>query len=305
MPSSVQTLPLSRYVLLAFGVLMSASAVLMIKASTLPPALLATTRLFGATIVLLPFWWNELRKRPPRTFWASIRPSLLPGLFLGLHFISWNTGARATLAGNATLVVNMGPLVMPFLAWSFLREVPTKREIAGTGIALVGMIVLAWGDYRFSPEHLVGDGICFLSMLVYSVYILSARVRATGGSLLTYLTPLYASGGVVCLVWALVLEQPFHAVGVVDLLLIAGLVFGPTLAGHSIANWSMTVLRAQTVSLVNLTQFAFAGLLAFFAFGEVPGPVFFVTAALVVIGAGVALFPFGSQSRSKEPVEPT
>jgi len=87
--------------------------------------------------------------------------------------------ARATLAGNATLVVNMGPLVMPFLAWSFLREVPTKREIAGTGIALVGMIVLAWGDYRFSPEHLVGDGICFLSMLVYSVYIMSARVRRT------------------------------------------------------------------------------------------------------------------------------
>ena len=136
-------------------------------------------------------------------------------------------------------------------------------------------------------------------------WIRPARVRATGGSLLTYLTPLYASGGVVCLVWALVLEQPFHAVGGVDLLLIAGLVFGPTLAGHSIANWSMTVLRAQTVSLVNLTQFAFAGLLAFFAFGEVPGPVFFVTAALVVIGAGVALFPFGSQSRSKEPVEPT
>jgi drug/metabolite transporter (DMT)-like permease len=282
---------------MVFGVLMAATAVLMIKASTLPPALLASARLLGATVVLLPFWWNEFRKRSPRAFWASVRPSLLPGLFLGLHFISWNTGARATLAGNATLVVNTVPLVMPFLAWTFLRESPTKREITGTAIAFLGMIVLAWGDYHFSPEHLVGDGLCFLSMLAYALYMLLARKRATSGTLLTYLTPLYASAGVVCLAWALVLEQPFHPVGGVDLLLIAGLVFGPTLLGHSIANWSMTVLRAQTVSLVNLTQFAFAGLLAFFLFGEVPGPVFVATAVLVVMGAGVALFPFRSRGK--------
>jgi len=275
-----------------FGVLMSASAVLMIKASTISPALLAALRLFGATAVLLPFWWKETGKIGRQSLWESVKPSILPGLFLGLHFISWNAGARATLAGNASLVVNTVPLVMPFLSWTFLREGPTKREIAGTSLALAGIVLLAWGDYHFSPEHLVGDGLCLLSMLVYAVYILLARKRAKPGALFTYITPLYASGALVCLAWALVFEQPFKPVGGFDVLLVVGLVVFPTLAGHSIANWAMTVVRAQTVSLLNLTQFVFAGILAFFVFGEVPNGVFFLTAALVAAGAGVALFPF-------------
>jgi drug/metabolite transporter (DMT)-like permease len=275
-----------------FGVIMAATAVLMIKASSLPPALLASCRLAGAVVVLLPFWWNEVRRLPKGSLWATVRPSLLPGVFLALHFISWNAGARATLAGNASLVVNLVPLVMPFLAWLVLREAPRKREITGTLVALAGVFVLAWGDYRYSPEHLVGDGLCFVSMLVYAVYILLARKRAKPEAMLTYLTPLYAAGALVCFAWALLFEQPFRPVSTIDLLLVAGLVAFPTLLGHSIANWAMTVLRAQTVSLINLTQFVFAGVFAYFLFGEVPHSTFFITAVLVAAGAGIALYPF-------------
>ena len=280
----------ARVAFLSFGVLMAASAVLMIKASALPPALLASARLLGATVILLPFWVAEQRKhRLP--FWESVGPSILPGLFLGLHFISWNAGARATLAGNASLVVNLVPLVMPFLAWWFLREKPTRREVVGTSVALLGVVVLALGDYHFSPEHLLGDGLCFLSMLVYAAYLMLARKRARPGALLSYLTPLYLSGGVVCLAWALAFERPFPPVGATEAWLVAGLVFLPTLLGHSITNWAMTVVRAQVTSLLNLTQFIYAGFLAFLFFGEVPDGVFLVTAVLVATGAAIALLP--------------
>jgi len=289
-----------RVALVIFGVLMSASAVLMIKASTVSPALLAAFRLLGAMLILLPFWWSEVRKSTSVRWFDSIRPSLLPGLFLGLHFISWNAGARATQAGNATLVVNMVPLVMPFLAWTFLRERPTRRETAGTILALSGVAVLGWGDYRFSPEHLVGDGLCFLAMVLYAVYILLARKRAKPGALFTYITPLYASGAAVCLAWALVFERPFSPLSGPNIWLILGLILGPTVAGHSLANWSMTVLRAQTVSLINLLQFVFAGVLAYLVFHEVPGGVFYLTAGLVVTGATVALSP--SRHRPKPSV---
>jgi len=57
-------------------------------------------------------------------------------------------------------------------------------------------------------------------------------------------------------------------------------------------------MRAQTVSLLNLMQFVFAGIMAFFLFGEVPALVFFITAALVVGGAVVAL----SRPRKKDRV---
>jgi len=290
-PLSTKALSLPHLGLLIFGVLMSASAVLMIKASTVPPALLASFRLLGAALLLLPVWWWNVRRVPVRDWWPLLRPSLLPGVFLGLHFISWNAGARATQAGNATLVVNMVPLVMPFLAWAFLREHPTRREMVGTALALAGIAYLGWGDYHFSPEHLVGDGLCFVAMLLYSVYILLARKRARPGGLVLYLTPLYTAGALVCLAWSALFEGPWPTLGVQDWWLALGLVVGPTLAGHSLANWSMTILRAQTVSLINLMQFVFAGLLAFVFFQEVPGQVFYVTAALVVTGAAVALAP--------------
>ncbi len=116
--------------IVVFGVLMAASSVLLIKASTLAPAVLASARLLVAGVILIPFWWRERRLSPPTGAWASLRPSILPGVFLGLHFISWNAGARATLAGNASLVVNMVPLVMPFLAWGFLKERLTGGKLA-------------------------------------------------------------------------------------------------------------------------------------------------------------------------------
>ena len=280
----------TRLVVVVFGVLMGASSVLLIKASTLEPGVLAAGRLLIAVGILFPFWWRE-RRRSSTTLWASIRPSILPGIFLGLHFISWNAGARATLAGNATLLVNMVPLVMPLMAWAFLRESPTRREIGGTATAFLGLMVLAWGDYRFSPEHLVGDGLCFLAMILYAFYILLARRRARPGQMFTYLVPLYTVGGLMSLVWAMIFEHPLAPISWTNALLLAGLVVGPTLAGHSITNWAMTVMRAQAVSLLNLTQFVFAGFMAFLVFGEVPGPAFLVTAVLVVAGAVWALSP--------------
>jgi drug/metabolite transporter (DMT)-like permease len=218
-----------------------------------------------------------------------VRPVLLPALFLGLHFISWNAGARGTLAGNASLVVNLVPVVMPVLAWMFLSEKLNRRELLGTGVALVGVAVLGFSDYKFSPEHLAGDGICFGSMCLYAVYLIAARKRVQPGRLFSYLTPLYGTAGLICLVYALVFDPQKVPVSALDPWMVAGLVLGPTLLGHSIANWSMTRFRAQTVSLVNVTQFVFAGVLSFFVFGEVPKPLFYVTGALVVGGALIAM----------------
>lgn len=283
------TLTPARLSLVLFGMVMAATAVLMIKAAGLPPALLAACRLAGAAAVLAPLWYREVQRDPVPWSWRQALPSVVPGVFLGLHFIAWNAGARATLAGNATLVVNLSPLVMPFFAWFVLKEAPSRREWVGTGLALVGLGILAWGDYHFSPEHLAGDGLCLTAMVLYVVYIVLARRRSRPGALFSYLVPLYASGAVVCLGWALAFERPFPPVTPTDLLLVAGLVLGPTIAGHSINNWAMTVARAQTLSLINLGQFVLAGLMAFAAFGELPGPYFGATAALVVAGALVAL----------------
>jgi drug/metabolite transporter (DMT)-like permease len=74
-----------------------------------------------------------------------------------------------------------------------------------------------------------------------------------------------------------------------EIAFIVGLGLIPTVTGHSIMNYSMKHLRGQVVSLANLNQFIFAGIMAWILLGEKPIWNFYIACALVVAGAITAL----------------
>ena len=278
--------------ILVFGVFVASTSVIMIKASAIHPILQASYRLLASVVFLLPFLLRELRSRGERLTFRLTLPALVPGVLLGLHFIAWIYGARMTLAGNSTVIVNMSPVVMPFVALALLGMKPSRRELAGTAIATLGVAILAAADYRGDSTRLAGDACCFAAMLLYTVYIALARKNNTGGRLWTYLVPLYFYGGVFCLAVALALGvDPVANITATDILMTLGLAVGPTIMGHSIMNWAMLRFPPQVVSIMNLGQFIFAGILAFAFFGELPGAVFYATSVLIVAGAIVAILP--------------
>ncbi|MEI6874212.1 MAG: DMT family transporter, partial [Spirochaetota bacterium] len=221
-------------------------------------------------------------------------PSLLPGLVLGLHFIAWVFGARMTLAGNATVITTMVPVAMPFLVFLMTRELPRRAEVIGTMLAMAGIAVLALFDYRVEPAHFAGDLVCFVSMLFYAAYLALARRNAPKEGLWLYLVPLYLIGGLFCFFCGLPFADPVRGVTVNDVVMTAALALGPTVVGHSLMNRAMTRLSPQTVSLLNLTQFVFAAILAIFLFSEVPGPEFYAASALIVVGVAIPVIKRGT-----------
>jgi drug/metabolite transporter (DMT)-like permease len=68
-------------------------------------------------------------------------------------------------------------------------------------------------------------------------------------------------------------------------LMLLGLALVPTIVGHTVLNRSMMVLPAQTVSLINILQFVFAGVTAYLIFGEIPQASFYIATFLVLGGA--------------------
>jgi drug/metabolite transporter (DMT)-like permease len=126
-------------------------------------------------------------------------------------------------------------------------------------------------------------------MLLFSFYLVSARVNRSFPDIWLYLVPLYAVAGIICLLVAFVVSGPLSLLSWRDVLIVMGLAIVPTILGHSILNQSMRHLRGQIVSVFNLFQFLFAGVLAYFLFGEVPSPVFYAAGALVVGGAIVVI----------------
>ncbi|WP_269540181.1 DMT family transporter [Cerasicoccus fimbriatus] len=271
-------------VILILGVFCCSTAVIFIKASTTNVLWLSALRLLIASAIIAPLWLRDARqtKMPPglwrMTFW--------PALFLGLHMISWLYGARITPAAQSTLIVNLAPLASPFFLFFMVGEKVSRREIAGTLVALVGVLILFGDDLFDTDGPLLGNVVCFGSMLLFCVYLVIARQLREKSTLWTYLGPLYLMAGLICvppaLIWA-----PLPDVGGWDFkewAMVLGLAVVPTVFGHSVLNFAMRHLRGQLVTTANTAQCIFAAVMAYCLFGEEPDWAFYVAATFILAG---------------------
>ncbi len=281
---------------LLFGVFCCSTAVIFIKAGSMDTVLLAAFRLLIAAAILSPLFVRDLRRNPNVTLGGCLRRSLVPGGLLSIHFVSWIAASRMTPAANASLIVNLVPIALPLMLFILLRERLTRREIYGTILALGGMGLLTVADFQMNREYFLGDMLCLGSMLFFALYLAWARRHQGPDGLWLYVVPLYAVAGAISLAvlpvaTALGMADPFGACTGHDLLMLAGLAIVPTVFGHSILNVSMKRMRGQVVSIVNMGQFVFAAILAFFLLDEMPEPTFAPASVLVVLGSITAVVP--------------
>lgn len=275
-----------QFLLLLLGVLNCSTAVIFIKKCTVDPVLLSGLRLGIAAIVLLPLFIRDYRRHADVLTWQHMRDAAVPGIFLALHMITWIFGARLTPAANSSLIVNLVPIVMPLLMILFVGERPNRWENLATLIALVGMGILFTADYQLSQTYLRGDIICFVSMVLFSIYFALGRRYRHHPTLWLYMVPLYATSAVVSFAASLFLSERSPIDWSVELPWVLALGIVPTVFGHTILNQAIRHIRGQIVSIVNMLQFVFAGLLAYPLLGEVPDSSFYF-ASLIVVGAGI------------------
>jgi drug/metabolite transporter (DMT)-like permease len=225
-----------------------------------------------------PYTWKQF-------LWSSV-----PGLALALHFTSWVVGARMTLVANASLLVNLTPVVLPFFLWLFYREVVTRWEVLGTIFAVSGAVILSGANFRSGEDSFVGKLICIGSMLALAAYTaLGRRNMARFKSLWLYIVPLYTVAGLVSLAAGLTVINPIKTYTLDNILYIIGLAVIPTVIGHSLLNQSLKYFRGQVVGVTILGQVIIASTMAFFFFGEVPTQVFYLAAGFVVVGITIVV----------------
>lgn len=280
------------YALLIIGIFCCSTSVIFIKTSQTEVVLLSALRLLVGGLLLLPLMLRDLRRHRNAYGWGHLRRTLWPAFLLGIHFISWIQGARLTPAANATLIVNMVPIVMPFLMYFVISEVINRGEIVGTVVSLTGLVILGVADYHFSPEYALGDAVCFVSMLCYAIYLAFGRKNRDFASIYLYMVPIYLIAGVMCLAVALPLalripfsEQPIVTRTLPEVVSILGLGIVPTVFGHTLLNWSLKHIRGQTMAILNLGQFIFATAMAYFILNETPSQAFALTSLLLIGGA--------------------
>ncbi len=278
------------FALLIFGVFACSLSVIFLKDSQTHPIWLAGIRVLIAGMFLTPLMLIEARKDPTAISVKQIMRSVPGGVLLAVHFITWTLGARTTTATNGSLIVNLSTVVMPFVMWFMNRERVNRWEIVGTLIALTGVLVLVSDKTDSGVHNLSGDVICFVSMVLYCLYIAFGRRNGMGRNLWLYIVPLYYISGLLCVATALLvpgIPLPPTNQHEINMLICLGLI--PTVVGHSIMNWCIKSMRGQIVATANLFQFVFVGFIAYFRFGEMPVKMFYPMCLLIVIGSLIVI----------------
>jgi len=279
-----------RIFILVLGVYACSTAVIMVKMSAIHPVLLSALRLLVGAAFLSPVWLASRLKQGAAAGGTGVRRTILPAVMLGLHFITWIAGARLTLAANASLIVNLVPVAMPFLLYFLSRELINRGEVLGTILAMLGVVFLVAADFRISLRTFGGDMICLLSMLFFAAYLALGRRGREVDRIWLFVVPLYAVAGIFCLAVSPIFMNPFSQKFTArEILLVLGLGVIPTVIGHSSLLYCMKHLRAQVVAIATLGQFVFAGIMAYFFLGEAPDLLFYLSSALLVAGAVVAI----------------
>ena len=276
----------------------ASSAVIFIKLSTSHPLILASYRLLFAAVLLTPAYLVEYKKHFIHYSIKNIKYSIVPAVFLSLHFITWITGAKLTLASNATIIVNMVPVVMPFVSLLILKEKLYTMELIGTSISMMGIVYLSIFDFQLSSSSFKGDVICFISMILFAFYLGFGRKNRNIPSVWLYVVPLYYFAGVFTIIISMIFINPFIFPDTRNLIYILGLAIIPTIIGHSLMNYAVRYFKSQTVSIINQIQLLFASIMAFIFLKEIPSVHLYI-ASFPIIGGSIIVVTSNNRKKYK------
>jgi drug/metabolite transporter (DMT)-like permease len=280
---------------LAVGVLaVSFSAIFIRLAQTeeaVPSLAIAAWRTSIATLVLLPLALLRRRQELRRLGTADWLLAALAGLMLGVHFGTWISSLAYTSITSSAVLVSTSPLWVGLAAPFVLHEPLTRWLKIGLGLALVGSVVIAWGDgLQVADEGgvMLGNGLALLGALAMAVYYLIGRRLRQGLSLLSYTTVVYGIAALTLVCYCLISQVPLVGYSPTAYGLFVLMAVFPQLIGHSSFNWALAYLPATFVAVTIISEPVGASLLGILILGEVPAEVTIVGSLVVLIGIVVA-----------------
>ena len=281
---------------LLVGVLaVSTSAILAAVIIGDPPVLelalaAAFWRCFGGALSLAPFGWRARHRHPVDG--RTLRLLGVSGVFLAVHFALFLGSLAFTTVASSTTLATMSPIFVALGGAWFLDERVDRRTWIGMGLTMVGATAIGLADagqLALGPRALLGDVMAFLSALSVTGYLLIGRRTRGSTHASIYSGVVYASASVVLLGVCLVAGAPLAGYSTTQWWALAGLVVGPQLLGHTVFNTLMSSIPAHVVSISVLAEPLVATALAWWLLDQLPAPLYYAAAPLVLVGVAMAV----------------
>lgn len=268
------------YAVLAGGIMIAASAAIMIRSAQdlgAPSLLIAAGRLCIAALILAPIGLWRARADVRAADVRDINLALLSGVFLALHFAAWIASFAYTSVASSVALVATNPLWVAIASVVLFRERLTRMVVVGIVLTALGSVAIGLSSgggntATAGRTTLLGNGLALLGAIAGSGYFLIGRGLRRRMPVLPYIWLSYTSAALVLLMAALVLVP--DVIGTTLALpplvwaLLIGLAIGPQLLGHTAFNWSLGKLSATFVAIALLGEPIGSALLALIFFQE-------------------------------------
>ena len=208
----------------------------------------------------------------------------LSGAFLAFHFYSWFESLNHTSITSSTVLVNTEVLFAAFGYLFFFHKRLKGKEIAAIAVTFGGSVVIAMADSGGGGHALYGDLLALAAAFFTAVYTLIGVREREHMSTTVYTYVLYWGSFLTLLVLNLVTGTPLLGYGAIDWAMGFCLAVFCTLLGHSVFSWCLKYLAPTYVSTAKLAEPVFASAVAFVLFGEAPGLLQTLGAAIVLWG---------------------
>lgn len=220
---------------------------------------------------------SEWRQAPRRVKLLT----LLSGAMLALHFSTWTMALSKIDSVVVASIWSASTLFTVIGASIFLRERTPLAALAGLLLAACGMVVTTLGA---SASHALGIGYSLLTAVAFSGYTLCGRCVRGKLDSLVYNTLIYTVAAVCVLFCALIGRASPAQIDAGSFLTGLGLCLICTIFGHSMHNYALGFLKAQTVNVISLGEVVTGPLLVFLVLHEVPATRSILGGALIVAG---------------------
>lgn len=251
---------------LVISIIAISFAAIFVKWSDAPATILSMYRMWLACIVLLPIIWikrEELRKITKKD-WCFL---FFSGLFLALHFALWFGSLKLTTVASSTIILALQPIVALVGGFFLFKERTTVSALMTMGIAVIGAVMVGWGDFGLSKGAITGDILSFLSVIAVVGYLLIGQSIVKKVSHWIYSFCVFVFASVVLAIYNIGAEVAFGGYEAREWEIFLLLAIVPTIS-HIINNWLLNYVNATTISMSILGEPVGATALAALLLGE-------------------------------------
>ena len=234
-------------------------------------------RLWIATIV---FWvWEGVNtlKQPENATQAVSKPPntyqekgllILVAAISTASIVCWAWSLSQTSVANSTVLRNLTPLFTSICGWLLLNHRFDRKFLLGMGLAIIGAIVIGWGDFNLGQNNLIGDAIALFSAFLYAIYLLFLERLRNSLNTITILLWRCAFGTILLFPFVLATKESLFPSSYQGWLILIALAIVCQVIGQGLLVYSMKRFSSSFLAVFLLLEPIVTAILAWIIFAE-------------------------------------